>query len=99
MLSKQDLEQTIKEIEKLPLNYQNCEKLATFYTIYDHLYTERPIKVEKSEENMIGDYGDSEFLAAIRGKVASDVWLLMDELMQAVQVTNPPLYDGVIRRL
>lgn len=43
--------------------------------------------------------GDSDFLSAITGKKAEDVWMVMNELMDAIAVTNPRLYDATMRKL
>lgn len=47
----------------------------------------------------IDDYGDSEFLQLIKGRSEAEIWLLMDELMQTILITNPRLYDGVLRKI
>lgn len=98
MLSKRELDDAIRECENAPVNYQNCDKLATFYTIHDHLYNTEPRATAK-EETVIGGYGDSDFLVAVEGQDAPEVWALMDELMTTLQAINPRLYDGVMRQL
>lgn len=98
MLSKRDLDEAIRECENAPSNYGNCEKLATFYTIHDHLYDTKP-SVQAIEETVVGSHGDSEFLEAVRGRNATEMWSLMDELMSTVKAINPRLYDGVMRQL
>lgn len=97
MLSKRELEQAIEEMENSASSYQNCEKLATFYTIYDHLYSISDTSV--SEETVVGDYGLSDFMKAVRGMDAERAWGIVDELVSAVQVTNPRLYDSVMRKV
>lgn len=99
MLTRKELVQAIEECEDSATSYRMCEKLATFYTIYDHLYSETGNVIEKIEEQVIGDYGDSDFLKAIQGMNADEVWLLMDELMNTLKVIQPRLYDGVMRQL
>lgn len=99
MLNKRELEQAIKECEEAQGNYQNCEKLATFYTLYDHLYGDPTAYTSYREEIVIGDYGSSEFLMFIRDMDASKVWGIIDELMDTLKVTNPRLYSGVVRKI
>lgn len=99
MITRKELESAIAECERSPVNYQSCEKLATFYTIYDHLYKKAEPLVEVKGETTVGDYGDTEFLTAIRGKKSEEVWALMDETMSTIQITNPALYNGIMRRL
>ena len=95
MITHRELVNCISECENAQPSYQNCEKLATFYTIFDHLYTDS----EKKLEQQVDDYGQSEFLQAIKGKSTDEMWLVMDELMDALQITNPRLYESVRRRL
>ena len=99
MLSRKEIERAIKECENGNSSYQNCEKLATLYTIYDHLYTAPEPRMTTQEETVIGDYGVSEFLSAIQGQPAEKTWSILDELMYALKVTNPRLYDGTMRRV
>ena len=101
MFSKGELLDAIDELEMSPATYQNAEKLATFYLLYDHLYVQKePVnRIETTKEVTIYRYGDSEFLQAINGHRAEDVWLLIDELMSTIKVMQPKLYQAVIERL
>ena len=99
MISKNELLQAIASCESAPVSYQNCEKLATFYLIYDHLYAEQAKNDEKAVGAKIQASGKSDFLRAVDGANAEKVWEIMDELMQTLQVLQPRLYDGVMRRL
>ena len=99
MISKRELQEAIESCECAPLSYQNCEKLATLYTIYDHLYTEQTPKIEKVEEDKISASGNSEFLKTINGLPSLSVWSIMDELMKTLQVIQPRLYDGVMKKI
>lgn len=101
MIAKTELEKAIDECEHLPISYQNCEKLATFYAIYDHLYAEKEPKEQKSvyTETVIDDYGDSEFFMTIQGKDSKEVWKVLDELMSTLQVVNPKLYNATLRKI
>lgn len=99
MFSRRELLNAIAECEAGVNNFQNCQKLATLYSIYDHLYAE-PIKMqETTQEVKIGDYGDSDFLQLISDKKANEVWLVIDELMETVHAIQPKLYDAVLRKL
>lgn len=99
MLSKEEVARAIAECEKTAENYQNCEKLATFYTIFDHLYSEKSEKTETEVKEVIGEYGDTPFLQGIAGKDAREAWLLMDELMSTLSLLTPRLYNGILSRL
>ena len=43
--------------------------------------------------------GDSEFAREIRGLPVSHIMPIMDELMETLQVIQPRLYDGVMRKI
>lgn len=98
MLTKRELADAISELEASPRSYQDCAKLATFYSLYDHLYPEVPQGYSGQTET-VGSYGDSEFLQAVASKDAGVAWGLMDELMSALKVLHPRLYDSVLRKL
>jgi hypothetical protein len=80
MFSKNEFLDAIDELEMSPATYQNAEKLATFYSLYDHLYGDKSkmSAVESSREVIIQNHGDSEFLQAL-GAVHSDLEELLEE--------------------
>lgn len=98
MFTKRELIDAIHECEDSPPSYQNCQRLATFYTIYDHLFPpERQADVRT--EKVIDEYGKSDFLLSVGRKNAEKVWAVIDELMYTLQVVNPKLYDGVMNKI
>ena len=101
MFSKNQLLDAIEELEDSPATFQNAEKLATFYTLFDHLYTQKePIqRIESTREVKIDRYGDSEFLKVISDKEADRVWRIMDELMASLQALNQRLYQATLDRI
>lgn len=99
MMTRQELEEAIDACERAPMSYQNCEKLATFYAIYDHLYTEQAPRVEKVRETKISVSGSSQFYQLINGLNASDVWNIMDELMTSLEVVQPRLFNAVMQKI
>jgi hypothetical protein len=101
MFSKRELLAAIDELEASPATYQNAEKLATFYSLYDHFYVEKePMsRIESVREVTIDRYGDSEFLEAITDKNPEDIWMVMDELMSTLQALNPRLYQATMDRI
>ena len=98
MLSKRELVDAINELEESPRSYQDCAKLATFYSLYDHLYPD-VVQGYSGQAEIVGSHGDSDFLRAIADKDAAFAWGLMDELMSALKVLHPRLYDCVLRKL
>lgn len=101
MFSKAELIEAIEELETSPATFQNAEKLATFYQLYDHLYAPRlsDSKPVPTGEVTIYNYGGSEFLEAIGGQDAEEVWKIIDELMTAIKALNPRLYNATLDRI
>ena len=101
MITYRELDGAIRECENAPVSYQNCEKLATFYTILDHMHEEPDTQVEYSYDSPqgIGDFGESDFLQAVKGRDETEIWEILDELMDTVLITNPRLYQGVMRQI
>lgn len=108
MITEQALQEAIAEChgERNP-NANTCMKLAAYYTIRDHLEAQgnapvlpgRSFAPEPPQPETIQWEGDSEFARTIRGLPVSYIMPIMDELMEAVQVLQPRLYNGVIRKL
>ena len=92
-----------------------CMKLAAFLTIKNELYGSRQEEQDKeapesktpvlpysyaySDEKTLGLYGNSEFAKTINGRSADEIMPVMDELMDALKVVNPRLYEGTMRRI
>lgn len=99
MMTRQELEAAIESCERAQVSYQNCEKLATFYAIYDHLYTRRAPQIEQVTETEISVSDGSDFRRMINGLPAERVWRIIDELMTSLQVVQPRLYDAVMQKI
>jgi hypothetical protein len=102
VINEQDLHEAIAECqgERNP-NAQTCIKLAAYYTILNQI-TEKtvdkivePIPMEKGYSYK----SESEFYQLVKGKSFDEVLELFDEVMEAVAVYNPRLYDSIIRKL
>lgn len=112
MISEHDLNEAIAECmgQRNP-NTSTCLKLAAFLTIKKELFgdeTEKeepdatslmPFSYAASDDKTIGYYGDSEFAKAVHGHTEAEIMPVMDELMDALQVVNPRLYEGTMRRI
>lgn len=109
MLNDKEIALWISRLETEDSSWSNYEKLAALYTIRAHQngavnmaqITEysaasAPVAVRA---NVVGDYGDSEFLQAVSSCPASDAWRIMDELMGTLQMVNPRAYNSVMRKL
>ena len=106
MYTDVELIDAINEIKNGKHTIQNCEKLAAIYTVLDHLYPMPPVNVDRgySYDNavnteIIGLYGDSDFLKLINGKSSKEVWLIVDELIDALHVLNPRLLSNFLDKI
>lgn len=103
MITEKDLQEAIQVCQgvKNP-SVQTCIKLAAFYTIKEHMYGNAPEDDGysfSSDEKYIQYESDSEFGQAICGKPAYEMWAIMDEIMEALQVLNPRLYANSMRKI
>lgn len=108
MITEQALAEAIAECQGQQNPDRNtCVMLAAFYTIQDHLYgpsarvpeySYDPPPGEPTEDPPIYDSG-SEFSEAIRGLDMNTVLAVVDEAMDALQVVQPRLYAGILRKL
>lgn len=97
MISNKELLQVIAECENGKPSLANCEKLATFYTIYDHNNPKHET-VQKTE-SLVQLNSNSEAAQMINGMEADKAWQTVIELIEAVQVLNPKLYRKFIEKL
>ena len=106
MITKQDLLEAIAECQgaRSP-NANTAIKLAAFYTILDHLDEDQPMIRDAGgysfadSESVVRYNGQSEFAKAINGKSQAMVWPIMDELMDAMRLLQPKIYDGTMRKI
>lgn len=94
MITTKDLQEAIAEChgERNP-NAQTCIKLAAYYTILDHLGETQGYSFAPRKES------GSEFVRAAVSAGFDRTLEIMDDLMQALNVINPRLYSGVMRKL
>ena len=94
MISKDELDKTILELEMRDTTFANCAKLADLYIVRDHITAQ-----EHKQPVPLSTVGDSDFLKAINGKDSLAVWSIMDELMDTVRVTAPRVYGSIMRKI
>ena len=101
MITEQELLDAINVCLKDPVSYSNCEKLANFLVIHDHLYGRggaQPLRRDRTE--IVSSSGESDFLKAVDGMEMKKFLAVMDELLtKTIKVINPRLYDGVMQKL
>ena len=107
MITEQDLDEAIAKCqgEENPTN-NTCIKLAAFLTIKDHLYgievpqySHSDGTEEHTETTVVIYNSDSEFFKATNGMELDTFYSIVDELMETLQVINPRLYAGVLRKI
>lgn len=114
MLDELEIRKEIARLEYEESSYPNYAKLATLYAVRAEMHKpERSAEAEIAPHYLrrysaspapelsrtVGSYGDSDFLTAISGKTPADVWGIMDELMQSLNVMQPRTYAAVMRKI
>ena len=108
MLDPKEIDIEIARLEYGESSYPAYQKLANLYTIRNQMrQSEQPQQTPiqaysfsaAPESTYTGRYGDSEFLLEIEGKNQDDIFRIMDDLMDTLQVANPRVYNGVMRKI
>ena len=111
MITETDLQGAIAEcVGKRNPDANTCIKLAAYYTIMRELYGKGENKNDVQimptysfssppADNIVQYSGDSEFAKAVNGKPIQAVLSLTDELMTALKVGFPRLYDATMIKL
>lgn len=103
MITEKDLDNAIAECQgQRNPNANTCIKLAAFYTIKHEMFGKSELDYSYApapDRNTIEIDSGSDFARAIDGKEQKDVWPVIDELMETIQIIQPRLYDAVMSRL
>lgn len=105
MVDERELALWISRLETEESSWPNYEKLAALYIIQDRNKAQPeaqalPIMYSAAASpEMVGSYGDSDFLRAIDGKDPKKAWAIMDELLDTLKLVNKKVYDSVMRKL
>ena len=94
MLSVEEVERTIIELEKRDTTYATCERLAWLYIVHDHL-TQRIVKEKARAAEMEG----SPFLAACSGAEIAEILRVVNDHMEALRVIYPKEYEAVTKKI
>lgn len=102
-----EIEWAIQELERGESSFPVYSKLASLYTVRNEMMglsapqaqsvAQPDIAIPVSE--IVGRYGDSDFLRAVEGKNLAEAWSIMDELMDALQVVNRRAYNSVMCKI
>lgn len=102
MIYRRDIENAIAECEAEPLTAARIEKLAHLYIVHGYLFgnpeTTTP-KAAAEPEKIVEIDGDSEFCRAAYGKNAREVWAIIADLVDALEILHPRLYNGLLQKL
>lgn len=99
MITRKEIDEAIQEVEEQMSNYNDCQKLATFLTLKDLLYPKYRQYIETVTETVVEYEGATEFSNIVNGKVADEVWQVIDELMEAIKWLYPRIYNQVIEKI
>lgn len=102
-----EIEWAISDLEEQETSENRYILLAALHICRDHMlgYTQPGPAIAAYSETaapeaeVLGQYGDSEFLRAAAGKDPEKVLTVIDDLLDAIQVVNHRAYDSVIRKL
>lgn len=92
MISIEEVNKSILELEEKDTTFATCEKLAWLYIIKDHI-------TDIGRKAKLQAVGKSEFMQAVDGKDETKVWSVIDELMSTLKVFNLKTYQAVIMKL
>lgn len=106
MIDEKELQLWISRLETEESSWGNYEKLAALYTIANQhkkvSFSEMPVMYSAApapEVQLVGEYGDSPFLQAVAKVSPEKAWGVMDELMDALIISNSRVYNSVMAKL
>lgn len=104
MITQHDLQEAIAECQgKRNPDANTCIKLAAYFTIMDAMYpqtTPEYLQLSSGAQPPAIEYDSgTEFSNAVKGRTADEIMPIIDELMSAVKVLHPRLYNGVMNKL
>ena len=105
MITEQALHEAIAECQgQRNPNSATCIKLASFYTILDHMNgkANSPVSVPQysyDEPPEVEYVSETDFSKEVQKIDRYDVMKTMDELMETLRTMYPKLYDAVMRKL
>lgn len=88
------IEAEIDRLEAKDTSYYTCSRLATLYTVRDHLKPK-----SSGDSALLPKMGGSDFLDSASGKSCKDVMKVVDEHLETIRMLYPKTYDSVIERI
>ena len=108
MITLHDLEEAIAECQgQRNPNANTCVKLAAYYTIRRELFGEEKDAEQPSysyahapdPDPVITNDGDGDFARIVDGRDQAEIWPILNEAMETLQIVMPKLYTAVMDRL
>lgn len=105
MLDEREVNAWIARLEVEDSSWSVYERLAILYTIRgrnDQRDTSpSPVMYSSAAAppDTVAQYGDTDFLQAVAGKSPDKLWPIMDELMDALMVTNRRVYNSIMEKI
>lgn len=96
MISIDEIDKTILDLEQHDTTYATCEKLAWLYIVKDHL-ANTPLQNVSRETSP--EFGNSEFLFVASNVDIIDLMKILDEHMDVVRLIMPNEYESLIRKI
>lgn len=90
---------TIAEWEAKDLTFVVVERLAWLYVVRDHILMNKSEDEEVITMPALAMSSGSEFMEACLKADTSKMWSVLDELMDAVKVYQPRLYEATLQKL
>lgn len=111
MVDVREIDGAIAELENSELTMTRVKNLAALYVVKNQQIAEvspvakkeerkEPVRYYEAEEpSTRAAVGGSDFLQAVSNVDTSAALNVLDELMSALYVANPKVYNGVMRKL
>ena len=103
MITEKELHEAIAECQgQRNPNASTCMKLASFYTILDHMTQKEEPEMPSYSFALPPTFtynSGTEFSDKIQDMSMDDILAVMDELMTTLSIVNPRLYASVMRKL
>lgn len=108
MITLRDLEEAIAECQgQRNPNANTCVKLAAYYTIRRELFGEEKEAEQPSysyapapdPDPVVVNDGDDDFARMVDGRDQAEIWPILNEAMETLQIVMPKLYTAVMDRL
>lgn len=103
MITEKELSQAIRECQAEPITGNKRETLADLFIIKDHLFPGPALSgysaARSPEKITLETNGGSDFLRIVDGKDAAKVLSVLNELLEALEILHPRLYDGTLSKL